>query len=165
MIIHTLSIVHTEALVQLRRQAVEEFPEYFSPTIEEIDAGLEPIEARLCSPDDAYLGAFLDEQLVGVVRFERDKHIKLRHQAIVGSLYVIPDLRRRGIGRALMVELIAQARQWGVEQLALEVGSSNQDAHRLYGSLGFAVYGTAPRAIKFQDRYYDEDLMVLYLWY
>lgn len=150
------------AVIQLRRQAIEEFPQYFSSTVEEVTS-LEPIAERLHSPDDFYLGAFFEEQMVGMVRFSREHGVKLRHQADVGSLFIVREQRRKGYARALMIELIAQARLREVEQLSLEVGADNQSARRLYEALGFVKYGRAPRAIKVQDRYYDEDLMILYL--
>ena len=165
MFIRTLKGVDVEELIHLRKLAIEEHPEYFSSTVEEVDAGLEPIEARLDSEDECYLGAFDQARLVGMVRLSREQGMKLRHQATAGSLFVLPAVRRNGIARALMLSLIELARSRGIEQLTLEVGSDNQNAHRLYDDLGFVVYGRAPRAIKTADRYWDEDLMVLSLNY
>lgn len=163
MIIQQLGEESAKALIELRQQAIGEYPQYFSPTVEELTAGLEPIEERLHSPDDSYLGAWQERQLVGMVHFEREKYTKLRHQARVGSLYVVTEHRRRGVGRALMCEVITRAREAGVDQLVLEVGNDNEKAHRLYAALGFRVYARAPRVIKVCDLYYDEDLMVLFL--
>ncbi len=51
---------------------------------------------------------------------------------------VVADARGAGVGRALLVELIAEARSRGVLQLSLSVELAN-DARHLYSSLGFTV--------------------------
>ena len=45
--------------------------------------------------------------------------------------------RRRGIGRALMEDLLAYAREHAIVRVLLEVRASNGPALALYGSLGF----------------------------
>ncbi|WP_154665975.1 GNAT family N-acetyltransferase [Paenibacillus pinihumi] len=45
----------------------------------------------------------------------------------------------------------------------LTVISNNTAAKRLYDSGGFTVYGTERNALKYGDRYWDEELMVLQL--
>ena len=108
-----------------------------------------------------YLGAF-DETLIGMVGFYREEGIKDRHKGYVVSMYVLPEKRGYGMGKALMQELIAQAKQLaGLEQLQLAVVTTNRAACLLYRSLGFEVYGTEPRALKMGEHYWDEDLMVL----
>ena len=110
-----------------------------------------------------YLGAF-EETLIGMVGFRREEGIKDRHKGLVFSMYVLPERRGHGIGKALMQELIAQAKQLaGLEQLHLAVVTTNRAACHLYRSLGFEVYGTTPRALKLGGQYWDEDLMVLYV--
>jgi len=52
-------------------------------------------------------------------------------------LGVVPDARRRGIGRALTRKAIAQARLAGVERLTLAVDGRNRPALHLYTALGF----------------------------
>jgi RimJ/RimL family protein N-acetyltransferase len=41
--------------------------------------------------------------------------------------------------------------------------TTNDPAKRLYSSLGFKVFGKDKRAIKLDNAYFDEDLMVLFL--
>jgi ribosomal-protein-alanine N-acetyltransferase len=61
-----------------------------------------------------------------------------------------PDSRRRGLGRALMNELLTYARAHGVRRLLLEVRRSNRPAIALYRSLSFATVGV-------RVRYYRDD--------
>jgi ribosomal protein S18 acetylase RimI-like enzyme len=73
-------------------------------------------------------------------------------------------LRQRGRGHGLADELMRilldQARSLGVEQVILTVAAENARARRLYERWGFSVYGIEPRAIKLEDGYLDEALMV-----
>jgi ribosomal-protein-alanine N-acetyltransferase len=57
----------------------------------------------------------------------------------VNTLAVRPECRRRGLGRALMAHVLAEARQKGAVRATLEVRRTNEAAVRLYESLGFTV--------------------------
>ena len=79
-------------------------------------------------------------------------------------MYVTPEMRGKGVAKSLMHEAIDKARTLeGIEQIYLTVVSSNVAAKKLYTSLGFEVYGTEKRALKIEQTYLDEDLMVLFL--
>lgn len=71
-----------------------------------------------------WLGTAIDQ-----VHGDRHTHIFL--------LYVLPEHRRRGIGRALMYHAEAWAKARGDRQIGLQVFQSNQAALSLYHSLGF----------------------------
>jgi ribosomal protein S18 acetylase RimI-like enzyme len=60
-----------------------------------------------------------------------------RKTAHVSDIYVRPEARRRGIGRALLAGLVTPAREAGLEHVSLEVLLRNPDARRLYERLGF----------------------------
>jgi ribosomal protein S18 acetylase RimI-like enzyme len=60
-----------------------------------------------------------------------------RKTAHVSDIYVRPEHRRRGIGQALLAELIEPAREAGLGHVSLEVLMHNVDARRLYDRLGF----------------------------
>lgn len=53
------------------------------------------------------------------------------------SLAVHPAARRRGTGRALLGELLAQARSTGAARVLLEVAADNDGAIALYAASGF----------------------------
>lgn len=61
------------------------------------------------------------------------------------SIAVHPSARRRGIGAALLREILAWAAAQRVRRLVLEVRASNAAALRLYQSLGLAEEGRRPR--------------------
>lgn len=60
-----------------------------------------------------------------------------RSWAVVENVVVDPRYRRRGIARALMGELIAQAQRDGCYKLELVSAARRKEAHALYESLGF----------------------------
>jgi ribosomal protein S18 acetylase RimI-like enzyme len=57
------------------------------------------------------------------------------------SMWTAPTHRQRGIGRLLIKEVLAWARQRNVRTLQLMVTSSNETAIRFYEGLGFARTG------------------------
>lgn len=155
----------------VRLRALRDNPEAFGRSYEESrDRPLADVARVLreeaASPDDFTLGAFAtaDGSLVGLAGFRRHQGRKERHKGDVWGVYVTPEARGRGAGRALLEELIARARALpGLEQIHLTVVSINEPACHLYRALGFARYGTEPRALRLGDRYLDEDLMILRL--
>jgi len=60
-----------------------------------------------------------------------------RRTAHVTDFYVRPEARRRGVGRALLAEVLEPARAAGLAHVSLEVQLRNTDARRLYELLGF----------------------------
>ncbi len=76
------------------------------------------------------------------------------------SVYVAPEHQRRGVGRALLTELIAQAERHGFRQMIAVIGNSEQAGSiALHAALGFAYVGTLPNTgFKF-GRWLDSVLM------
>jgi ribosomal protein S18 acetylase RimI-like enzyme len=55
----------------------------------------------------------------------------------VKRLFVRPEFRRHGVGRALMNELIKQAQQVGYQKMRLDTHASMVEALALYRNIGF----------------------------
>lgn len=167
MLIRKLTEDDIEALWSLRLKALRDNPEAFGSTYEEtLQRGKESYRQRLRQPhaETFYIGAFEEDSLVGMVGFFREAGTKSLHKGYIISMYTAPEQRGRGVGKALVTEAIAQARTIpGVEQLHLAVVTTNTAARQLYRSLGFEVYGLEPRALKQDEQYWDEELMVLRL--
>jgi ribosomal protein S18 acetylase RimI-like enzyme len=151
--------------LQLRLEALEREPLAFTDSVAEHQAmTLETIRNRLgTAEDNLVLGAFIDRQLIGMAGFFRRRGEKIRHRGGIWGVYVSEECRGKGVGRALLGELIGLVQLLpGMEQVALAVSSQNAGAKSLYESLGFEVYGCERRALKIGDAYVDEELMVLY---
>jgi ribosomal protein S18 acetylase RimI-like enzyme len=58
-------------------------------------------------------------------------------ECYVAELYVVPERRGRGLGRALMEESIEHARRRGADHMDLGTSEDDVAARALYESLGF----------------------------
>ncbi len=163
--IRRLTDLDAESYRQLRHEALEREPQAFTESAAEHQAmTLEKIRDRLVTVDDSFvLGAFIDRQLIGMAGFFRQRGEKIRHRGGIWGVYVSEECRGRGVGRALLAELIGLLQLLpGIEQVTLAVSRQNAGARTLYESLGFEVYGCEKGALKIGDEYVDEELMVLY---
>jgi putative acetyltransferase len=91
-------------------------------------------------PDAAVFVADDDGAIVGRLSIARDPHSASRHVADLG-LMVAATHRRRGIGRALLEQAVAWARDAGVRKIELHVFPWNEPAIRLYEDFGFEREG------------------------
>ena len=93
-------------------------------------------------------GAFHEHLLVGTVALEFSAKPKTRHSALVIGMYVKPQVRCLGAGGLLMRAAIAAAKSHPETRvLRLTVTEGNDNAIRLYRSVGFSSWGTEPEAI------------------
>ncbi|MFD1825892.1 GNAT family N-acetyltransferase [Mumia zhuanghuii] len=71
--------------------------------------------------------------------------------AVLDELYVVPHLRGRGIGSAVVDLLLAYARDHGIDLIEINVDEADLDAQRFYERHGFSgiVEETGERAYYF----------------
>lgn len=93
--------------------------------------------------------AELDGQAVGMVGCARSTYTGA---ADLTSMWVHPDARRRGIGRALVLAVVDWARESGLTQVLLSVADGNDPAECLYMEIGFKRIGMAHRMREGEDR-------------
>ncbi len=70
---------------------------------------------------------------------------------------VDPQHRRQGLGRRVLLELLAAGRRLGAERATLEVSAGNAAAQALYGRCGFSTAGR-------RRRYYRDGSDALIQW-
>ena len=63
--------------------------------------------------------------------------VRLRRLWILNDLYVVPEARKEGVGRALMERARRLAVETNAVALQLETAKTNASARRLYESLGY----------------------------
>ncbi len=115
--------------------------------------------------DSFTLGAYIDNDLAGVISFERDgiNREKLRHKGILFRMYISKQFRGQGIAKSLIEVVVEKAKTIpGIEQINLTVIQNNETARALYKA-GFITFGSEVNAIKWKGRYFTEDQMVLHL--
>lgn len=152
---------------QLRLEGLEREPLSFATTPEEhrkttVQDAAERLSAN--SGDDFVMGVFRAGELVGMAGFFRYQGAKVRHKGRIWGVYVTGSCRGQGLGRGLLVALLARIRGCrGVEQVTLTVVSGLVAARALYCSLGFEPYGMEPCGLKIGGLYLDDEHMVLKL--
>ena len=145
-----------------RLRALREAPEAFGSTYaEEVGLSIETVAGLLAPADGSaqvVMGAFSEDSgsaLVGIIVCHQERRIKARHKAVIGGMYVASEARGRGIGRALLERVVAEARSWpGVEKVTLTVVERAAAARSLYRAAGFRPYGLEPDSLR-QDGVLD----------
>lgn len=149
----------------LRLRALREHPEAFAVAFEEEQQfSLETVAHRLqqSTAERYVLGAFDGEELNGLLHFRRWEGLKIQHRASIGGMYVPPEYRGRGIGKALLLDAITRAQTLsGLEDLILAVTVGNERARALYVAVGFTSVAVEPRYLKVGEQYFDIEWMHL----
>ena len=149
-VVKNLAMVQAETATQIA-QARELFLEYaqslgFSLCFQNFDAELAGLPGDYAPPDGRLLLATVEDQLAGCVALH-----KLDSQTCeMKRLYLRPQFRGKGLGRALTNQVIAEARQSGYQRMRLDtVEPVMKDAVAMYRRLGFREidpYRTNPMA-------------------
>jgi GNAT superfamily N-acetyltransferase len=149
----------------LRLRALRDHADAFTSSYEEESLRPESAAAqRLADTSSTRLwGAFVDGVMAGTVGLDFEQRLKARHKAMVIGMFVAPEFTRRGIARALIENLVRDARASQIELLILTVTDGNHGAQQLYLDTGFVSFGIEPRAIRVQNRYFAKNHMYLNL--
>lgn len=107
------------------------------------------------SERDVMVLAFYDGEFAGNASLMGMGPSRYRHRAGV-AIALYQAYTGLGIGRAMIEALLAIAKECGIEQVELEVVADNERAIALYKKLGFEVYGTMPRNMKYRDGTYAD---------
>ena len=96
-------------------------------------------------PQSIVLLAWSEGQAVGlVIAFEGFSTFACRPLINIHDLAVLPKFQCRGVGKALMAAVEAEAVRRGCCKLTLEVLENNSHARKLYEAVGFASYQLDP---------------------
>jgi ribosomal protein S18 acetylase RimI-like enzyme len=149
--------------VMLQAYACE--PDAFTSTVAEREPLPLPWWAARISdlpdPRELVVGAFMDEPLVGLAGLMFEDRERTAHKARLFGMFVLPEFRGRGVGHALVREVLVLARSRPATRVVqLTVTASNAPAVRLYESSGFVPFGNEPFAIKIGERFVSK----LHMW-
>ncbi|HVB60012.1 MAG TPA: GNAT family N-acetyltransferase [Ktedonobacteraceae bacterium] len=118
------------------------------------------LQANRDDPGDLVIVAEHEGRIIGMLNFQSERRKRVRHHGELG-MSVNRAWRDQGVGRALLLALIAWAEQYPVlEKLCLQVFATNSRAIALYTSLGFVEEGRQVRDIKMEAGDYVDVLMM-----
>jgi ribosomal protein S18 acetylase RimI-like enzyme len=143
----------------IRLEALANAPFAFGQTLEHAEKqAIDDYRTTVSGPFPPF-AAFDGATAVGTAGFYILGGPKMSHRGVLWGMYVSPTHRGQGIGRRLIGSVIDHARG-RVEQIHLQVVTTNTAAYDLYRSMGFVAYGVEPRALRHAGRDYDEAMMV-----
>lgn len=138
LIIERLTLRDGERLRALRLRSLRDAPYAFGTTFDEA-AAWSPETWNHQLEQLATFVASADGTDVGMVRGALHDHFP--DTGYVVSMWVAPEVRREGIGSALIDAVVQWARTHGLIRLLLDVGETNTPAIALYTRKGFVPSG------------------------
>ena len=131
-------------LRDLRVRSIEDAPDAFAPTIQEVRSEPDSYWEALCasivgSPDQEVFLAFSENEACGVAYGRVDG--ELRESAHLGGMWVAPRARGCQLGSRLASQVLAWATSVGCRRVVLWVTQANAPAIALYERLGFTPTG------------------------
>lgn len=111
--------------------------------------------------EDALFFAEKDSDLIGMTGIHRSMASKTKHAAMIWGVYVKPEWRGNHISESLIHSCVEWAKTQSVAIIKLAVVTSSFPAIYCYEKSGFKTYGIEPKAILYDNIYYDENLMSL----
>ena len=105
--------------------------------------------------------ACIDGEYAGNCSFQgRTGNRREAHRAGIG-IALFQKYTGQGLGKLMMRKLLEEAAAKGYEQAELTLVDGNTRAYRLYESVGFQECGRIPRANKYEDGTYADDIWMV----
>ena len=130
-----------ELYKELDEMHVQARPDYFVHRDKDKIYPKDAYIQNLSDPDVLQLGAFDDEQLVGVVRatlWEESGMVKDVKTVCLDDIYVLPIHRRKGLATKLFAEVELWAKEQGAVRLDLWTWDFNKNAIAMYQAMGMS---------------------------
>ena len=131
----------SELYKELDEMHVQARPDYFVHRDKDKIYPKDAYIQNLSDPDVLQLGAFDDEQLVGVVRatlWEESGMVKDVKTVCLDNIYVLPTHRRNGVATRLFEEVELWAKEQGAIRLNLHTWDFNKNAIAMYQAMGMS---------------------------
>ncbi|MDQ0416879.1 RimJ/RimL family protein N-acetyltransferase [Croceifilum oryzae] len=113
------------------------------------------------SSGNLLLVAEVEGEIVGSLNCNRPRRSRVRHIGMIGVAVRKPYWNQR-VGTKLIEALFEWAKENDVEEIQLTVLKHNDRAKHVYQKLGFQVIGERPRAMKYEDGTYANEVLMSY---
>ena len=163
--IKLLKSTDSNAFFHLRLEGLKLIPSAFGASfVDENTIGPSRWDSLLgqTNQSNVIYGAFNDGVIVGCIGVMQESGSKAKHKAKIWGMYVKQEFQGQGLGKRLVRQAIEHARSIpNVKLINLSVEPGNTSARALYTSCGFISWGTEPKALLVDGKFYDEDHMML----
>jgi len=139
--IRTATRADAEALLEIHNHFVETSTVIFDIIARTFEEQLEWIDEH-SGGHPATVAVDDDGTVLGYGSLSRYRKRPAYAMTVENSVYVRPEAQGRGVGRALLVDLIDRAHAHGFHSLIARIAGDNQPSVALHSSLGFEVVGT-----------------------
>jgi len=128
----------TQLIVRLKRLNAE-FDPLLEVAPEIVEVSRKYVENALESPSSVLLVAVEGDKIVGVFKGDVEDRIfyKPRYAGVIREFYILPEYRRKGIGKRLMMEGIELLRKKGAELIMASFPALNEIAVNFYKKMNF----------------------------
>jgi Histone acetyltransferase HPA2 and related acetyltransferases len=128
----------TQLVIRLKRLNAEFDPLLeVAPDIEQ--AARKYLETAISSPTSILLVAVEGTKVVGLLKGDVEDRIFYRpkYAGVIREFYILPEYRRKGIGKRLMIEGVEMLRRKGAEVIMASFPALNEIAINFYKKIGF----------------------------
>ena len=155
--IERLDASHALAYRELMLEAYDRHPQAFTSSVRErATMPLSWWEAQLEDELSAIFGAFVDDQLAGIVGLAFEPWDEAQHKATLFGLYVPQAFRGHALGEHLIQAVVSLAEEEPeIKVIELTVSAGSKAALALYRRCGFEQSGLEDCAIRVGEDYYD----------
>jgi RimJ/RimL family protein N-acetyltransferase len=151
---------------EIRLECLKKFPENFGSNYQDEKvkgSSFFQLHIEQESTDNFIIGAFYNNSLVGISGFNRYESEKTKHRGRIIQVYVKPEFQGQHIGSNIIKATLNEAfKISGIEQIEINVLTTNEHAERLYTKLGFEAYGIQKKYLKIDNKYFDQKMMLLF---
>ena len=150
---------------ELRLECLKKFPQFFTTNYKDEKLNKKVFFQTFIEqsdPENFVIGAFHNNNLIGISGFKRHERKKINHGGIIIQVYVKPEYQGRTIGTKTIKYTLNEAFKLnGLEQIEIGVISSNANAEKIYKDIGFKVFGLQKNFMKVDNFYYDHKMMTI----
>jgi ribosomal protein S18 acetylase RimI-like enzyme len=142
-----------------RLEAVRLHPDSFGESLADVEKQNKSYFAKSLETA-TILAYFVGDEIAGMIGCFRFTPHNAQHKGVIFGMYVKEKYRRQSIAAQLLdaIEKHAKA-NFNLVQLQLHVTTQNQKAFPLYKKRGYSVYGTEPKSLLINGKFYDDYLM------
>jgi phosphinothricin acetyltransferase len=149
-------------ILPIRNHAIVHSTATWTEEVESLDDCSRWLAERRAA-DDAVVVAEEHGTVVGYGAYTRWRPKWGYRYTAADSVYVVDGYQGQGIGKMLLVELIARATTAGMHVMIADIESTNVASIKLHSSLGFTPAGTLPQIGWKFDRWLDLSMFTLRL--